>query len=77
MNDVKLLELALLHKEYNCAAYLMIAFAAEYLEGEMESSMKTFNKYFHTLPSEVLHLMIADNTFGCITKMCVAALISK
>lgn len=77
MNDVKLLELALLHKEYNCAAYLMIALAAEYLEGEIESGKNVFNKHFPDLPSEVLHLMIADNTFGCITELCVKSLIKK
>jgi hypothetical protein len=74
MNGRKLLELALLHKEYNCAAYLMIGFAAEYLEGEMESSKDVFNSYVVKLPDEVLRLMIADNTFDCITKLCVTLL---
>lgn len=74
MNDRKLLDLALLHKEYNCAAYLMIGFAAEYLEGEMESSKIIFNKYVVQLPDEVLRLMIADNTFECITNICVTLL---
>lgn len=77
MNDYKLLQLALLHKEHNCAAYLMIGFAAEYLEGGIDTSRNVFNKHFQSLPSEVLHLMIADNTFSCITKLCVQALITK
>lgn len=77
MHDIKLLEIALLHKEYNCAAYLMIGFAAEYLEGEIESSGRTFNKYFPNLPSEVIHLMIIDNTFDCITKLCIGLLAKR
>jgi hypothetical protein len=74
MNDEKLLALALLHKEYNCAAYLMIGFAGEYLEGEMESSKRVFNQYVVQLPDEVLRLMIADNTFNCVTELCVTLL---
>jgi hypothetical protein len=70
MSDKRLLDLALLHKEYNCAAYLMIGFAAEYLEGEMDRSKDIFNKYLPELPNEVLRLMVADNTFDCITKIC-------
>lgn len=70
MNDKKLLELALLHKEYNCAAYLMIGFAAEYLEGDIDSSKDVFNSNFRKLPVEVLRIMEADGTFDCITKLC-------
>ena len=77
MNEVRLLEIALEHKEHNCVAYLMIGFAGQYLEGEIDSAKDVFNKYFPQLPVEVLRLMAADNTFSCITEICLKALARK
>jgi len=66
----EIIEIALIHHEYNTVAFCMVGLAAEYLEGDMERSKDQFNKYFHIVPVEVLRLMIADNTFECISKMC-------
>lgn len=77
MADKKLLELALTHSEHNCAAYLLIGFAAQYLEGEMDSSKDIFNKYIKEAPDGVLRLMIHDNTFGCVTKICQQILVQR
>lgn len=66
--DKILLAKAIAHKEWHTVSHLMVGLAAQFLEGEMDSSAKLFNDTIKLLPVECLMILKEDATFSCVQR---------
>jgi len=70
MNKKHVIDYAIQHKEWHTAAFLMDHIAAEYLEGDIKSSMEVFNALLHSVPSDVILILQDISVFDCVRLVC-------
>ncbi len=58
------------NKEWNTILYILDSYAAQYLEGEIESSKDKFNSLFNELPLDVVSKYKESTVFDCVKKLC-------
>lgn len=59
----KLLQCAILNKEWHCAAHILIELYYEYVEGLVEESMHKYNRYIRLVDVECIDIIIRNTPF--------------
>ena len=65
-----LLQVARDHQEWYSFAHLMDSLAAEYLEGEIDSSCNLFNEWFNRMGVHSLRVLADITVFDSIKRIC-------